>query len=83
MLLAEAFGGPRAQRTQQVWRSNLGRQTCCEGPGQAQTFAMVCARKPLMYGYLWVSAYLERYRCSRVGGIPDTPFDPFLLATTW
>ena len=45
MLTAEAFAGPCAQRTQQVWRPNLGRQTCCECPGQARTFAMACAHE--------------------------------------
>ena len=43
MLSAEAFVGPCAQRTQQVWRPKLGRQTCCEGPGQARTFAIAGA----------------------------------------
>ena len=38
MLSAEAFVGPCAKRTQQVWRPilyNLDHQTCCEGPGEA------------------------------------------------
>ena len=45
MLSTEAFVGPCAQRTQQVWRPKLGRQTCCESPGQARHFAMACAHE--------------------------------------
>ena len=51
MLSAEAFVGPCAQRTQQVWRPNLGRQTCCEGPGQARTFAMACEHAGVNYSH--------------------------------